>query len=164
MRLPAALVLCSLLLAGCSSSSDGDDGGDGRLTVGDDGTTPPRSSSPSAGTTSTASPHTLTVSNFPQVSVRAGSAFSYKLDIAGPEASSDHIGGHFASSPVPSPVITAYSNACNHIEGDAPGTYTITCTAPAQAGTYYLRAHMRTGVDPSHAHAWSAEQTFTVHA
>jgi hypothetical protein len=153
------LALAAVLLAGCSSTPDTTDDEEPGLTI---STRPSTTAGTTSGSTSTtASAHTLSVSNFPQVAVRSGSAFSFQLAITGPQASSDHIGAHFGASAQPSPQVSGYSNACNHVAGDVPGTYTVTCTAPA-AGTYYLRAHLRLGVDPGATHSWSSELSFTV--
>lgn len=163
--LVCALLVLSIAAAGCSSSpSDDADSDDSDMTLG--GSTQPAATggASSSAPTSAGPQYTLTVSNFPAVAVSKNSAFSFQLAITGSETkTSDHIGAHFGPSAVSQPTVAAYANACNHIAGDVPGNYVVTCTAPNQAGTYYLRGHLRLGADAAtHTHSWASERTFTV--
>ncbi len=141
---------CTVFLAvsGCSSGND-----DGSEATG----------GPSTSDGSSAPAYTLSVTNFPTVAIQRNSAFQYALNISGDTfADSDHIGGHFGLNAVSNPTVPAYANGCNHVPGSVPGQYSVSCTTPNQAGTYYLRAHFRLGADPDFQHFWSSEYTFTV--
>jgi hypothetical protein len=163
MRIVVCLLMLAVAAAGCSSPDSDED--DPVITV--PATSQGSATSTTGAASSTSTPagpqYTLAVSNFPTVAVNRNSAFSFQMDITGAERrTSDHIGAHFSKSAVPSPALTAYSFACNHVSGEAPGNYVVTCNAPNEAGTYYLRGHLRIGTDPGASHHWSAEQTFTV--
>jgi hypothetical protein len=161
-RFLAVLTLLAVLLGGCSSSDEGDSPSTDQATTATTSTPTPGSSSASSSATMAASPYTLSITNFPEVAMQPGTPFNYQLHVTGPDGTSDHIGGHFSTKAVPTPTIEQYSFACNHGTNNLPGIYTVTCTAPAQAGTYYLRGHVRTGTGTATAHAWSSEMTFTV--
>lgn len=76
---------------------------------------------------------------------------------------SDHIGAHMWNGTQSDPTAAfAASTGCVHTGGEVPGTYTARCTAPMQAGMYYVRAHTRMMEDGTTHNYWSDEQTFTV--
>jgi hypothetical protein len=142
LALPLVVALASLALAGCS------DGGAEEPT----GPPPP-----------TASSYLVTVEGFPVTPVPSNTTFTFTDRITGEEVrASDHIGAHFGANSTQAPSTTAYPFACVHTQGDLPGTYQVTCTAPTLPGTYYLRGHARIGQGNESVSWWSGEQTFLV--
>jgi hypothetical protein len=140
MRLPLALALALLLVAGCSSPS------------GDDAPSPPDSDS-----------YRLSVANVPATPLAPNSTFSFDLFAEGSDdRASDHIGGHFGNTTTATPSTTVYASACIHQSGTLPGEYQVTCTAPAKPGVYFLRGHARIIQDNVTTQWWSAETTFSV--
>ena len=152
MRPRLALLLCTLLalatsFAGCSGDAD-DDGSDG-------GASTAPAPSPSS--------YTITLEGFPVAPVAANSTFTFTDRIEGDVVrTSDHNGAHFGMNSTQDPSTTAYPVACAHTHGDLPGTYQVTCTAPATPGAYFLRGHARIVQDNVTSNWWSMEQPFTV--
>ena len=141
-----AAVLGLVLLAGCSSP---DDGGEPDVTP-----TP---------TVPGESDYTITLSDLPVAPLEAGAQFSFNSTISGNTTrSSDHIGAHFGNKTSSAPSTTVYNVACVHTPGQLPGRYMVTCTAPQEAGTYFLRGHARITTGSAQVNWWSSEATFTV--
>lgn len=106
--------------------------------------------------------YTLTVSGVPATAVVAGQNFTFQLNVTGDAGwRSDHIGAHFGTNSSTSPSTTVYPQACAHQEGDLPGEFTVTCKI-TQAGTHYLRGHVRLTIGSGTYHYWSAEAEVTV--
>lgn len=104
--------------------------------------------------------------------VQAGLNFTFTEHIDGTIVTqSTHIGAHFgnATHDLAQASTTTYTKACVHAGTPStpkslPGDFEITCTAPAQPGTYYLRGHARENVNGSDVNWWSDEVHFDVHA
>jgi hypothetical protein len=96
--------------------------------------------------------------------VAPGAQFEIENMIGGHlEATSDHIGAHFWNATQAHPTENlATSTACVHQAGDMPATYMVTCTAPMEPGTYYIRAHARGMEHDETFHWWSDEESFVV--
>jgi hypothetical protein len=109
------------------------------------------------------SSYLVTIEGFPVTPVPSNAAFTFTDRITGEHVrASDHIGAHFGLNRTEAPSTTAYPFACLHQSGDLPGTYEVTCTAPAEPGTYYLRGHARIGQGNESVSWWSGEQAFLV--
>ncbi len=147
MRLLLALIPLALLLAGCSQPTDDDQ---------------------PATTTSTPSPpqadsYAIALSDLPVAPLEAGAQFRFNSTITGNATrASDHIGAHFGNQSSQAPSTAVYTVTCEHVAGDLPGRYQVTCTAPQEAGVYYLRGHARIMSGGAPVNWWSAEATFTV--
>lgn len=143
MRTLLALVLASLLAAGCSSPTD-DGEGDAPAPL-------------------DADTYHLTLANVPTTPVQPNSNFSFDLAVDGDDQhASDHIGAHFGNSTTATPSTTVYATTCMHQAAQLPGDFQVTCKAPATAGVYFLRGHARIIQDNVTTQWWSAEITFTV--
>lgn len=139
-------VLLAGLLAGCSSPPSEDDGdGSGAEQALDSAT------------------YAITLAGVPTLPVAQGQPFHFNSTVSGgPTHTSDHIGAHFGNASTTEPSTAAYNVSCVHQQGDLPGKYEVTCTAPAKAGVYYLRGHARITEGETVVNWWSAETSFTV--
>lgn len=119
-----------------------------------------------AGEMLTATSFTITLADFPNAPLAAGQAFHFNSTIAGAHEPhnhmSDHIGAHFGSNSTTAPSTTVYNKTCAHRAGALPGTYEVTCTAPTELGTYYLRGHARMTEGNVTNQWWSPEVSFRV--
>lgn len=106
--------------------------------------------------------YNVTTSDVPGT-VRANETFTFTLNATGPPGVSDHVGAHFGTNSTTSPSVAAYPSACVHSAQTLPGTYTVSCRIP-RAGTWYLRGHVRTGVEGAYGHHWADEDTILVTA
>jgi hypothetical protein len=150
MHLPRSLLaaaVLSALLAGCA---DPDDGSDDDMPMG-------------PGT------YGMHLSGVPTMPMSPGQMFNVTVQSSTEHQQmhgmmSDHIGAHMWNSTQSDPnAAFAASTGCVHTTGEVPGTFTARCTAPMQAGVYYIRAHTRMMQGGTHNY-WSDEQTFTVAA
>lgn len=156
VRLAAASAVLAFVLAGCSSPA-----GDGN------GTTPgPGGAVPDATTYSItienfngrSSPY-LAQDDFTRPEVQNGTDFEFTMKVEGSVVlQSDHIGGHFGTTPDPD----ASAIACDHVAGRLPDTYTITCRAPQEAREYRIRGHARITHNGQQIDWWSQELLFRV--
>ena len=148
MRLLAwTFAACLTILAGCGSP-----GGDG-------------SSSTSSSTAPVdSSTYAIVLEDFPAAPVEAGANLTFKDRVTGSvQAYSDHIGAHFGRNTTTAPSTTVYNVTCAHQAGTLPGVFTVTCAAPQDPGTYFLRGHARiTQPDGTQVSWWSEEHPFTV--
>ncbi|HUR24418.1 MAG TPA: hypothetical protein VM327_00195 [Candidatus Thermoplasmatota archaeon] len=145
------LLVCGLILVGLAGCSSTPDAG------------APSSTSTSASPDPTADSYMVMVMGFPTTPVARNSTFTFTDHVSGDVTrTSDHIGAHFGPVTAPVPSTTIYTTACNHTHGDLPGLYEVTCTAPANPGTYHLRGHARITTASGPVDWWSDELTFTV--
>lgn len=104
---------------------------------------------------------TVTIMDFP-ANVTANESFTFMVALEGaPESASDHIGAHFGRNTSAAPSTTVYDSACAHTAGTAPGNYTVTCSM-ADAGTWYLRGHLRLVDNGTTFNYWSTERMVEV--
>lgn len=93
--------------------------------------------------------------------VALGDTLNFTLTIAGDEnVTSDHVGAHFGANSTTEPSVKAYAQACAHQTVAVPGEVTVTCEF-AEAGTYYLRGHMRFGSGAEAINFWT-DQEYTI--
>lgn len=95
--------------------------------------------------------YTLTTDGAP-ANATAGEPFTFQLMVDGAATSSDHIGAHHWNATEDTGDI-ADAGACEHQEGDLPGTFTVTCTL--EPGVYSVRGHMRLTVGDQMNDFWA---------
>ncbi|MDX1612552.1 MAG: hypothetical protein R3185_09285, partial [Candidatus Thermoplasmatota archaeon] len=109
---------------------------------------------------STRPTYTLTVSEVP-ANVTVAQNFTLNLTIEGEEnRTTDHIGAHYGDNSTEEASFEVYNRACFHLEGELPGTYTVTCQFE-EAGTHHLRGHMRLTLEDEVFEYWSQEVAIT---
>lgn len=150
MHLPRSLLaafLVTAMLAGCTDRDNNDD--DGAMPMGSDS-------------------YHMQLSNVPVTPMSPGHMFNVTVQSSSQHQQmhgkmSDHIGAHFWNETQSDPTgAFNASKGCVHTGGEVPGTFTAQCTAPTQAGVYYIRAHTRMMEGGATHHYWSDEQSFTV--
>jgi hypothetical protein len=95
--------------------------------------------------------------------VPPGTNFTFGMHVDGTVVSqSTHVGAHFGTAPSDAPSTTVYASKCKHASGQLPNDFRVECTAPATAGTYYLRGHAQEVRGNTTINWWSEEVTFTV--
>ncbi|HWH07684.1 MAG TPA: hypothetical protein VNX21_00695 [Candidatus Thermoplasmatota archaeon] len=144
-----AVLLASAALAGCTLNR-GDDGNGTTTTT----TTATTTTPPTGGTTTTPptqdtnqstplsnSSFSVATSGVP-AQVLPGQRFNFTLFVNGTaNATSDHIGAHYADNATTSPNATGMKS-CEHQAGRLPGEYTVACRVD-ETGTWYVYGHAR---------------------
>jgi hypothetical protein len=119
-----------------------------------------------AGCTTTEHDHdgyALTTTGIPDSAV-VDQAFTFRLDIAGPEHTSDHIGAHYWNGTTDDPTRDlAQAKACAHVSGggEVPGAFDVTCSFEAP-GTYQVFGHLRITEGEDVEHFWAEPRNVTV--
>lgn len=158
-----AALLAATALTGCASNDDGDANDNANPTPPTNTTdeTPetnetPEEEQPLPGVNETVdnvTGYTLTTSGIPTI-VTAGNNFTFKLNVVGPIAESDHIGAHYANEELATPSASTMK-ACAHTAGQLPGQFDVTCTL--EGGEWYVYGHLRTMGEDNHTHDyWAA--------
>ncbi len=103
---------------------------------------------------------------FTAASVQADQNFTFPMQVDGTVVThSPHIGAHMGLNHVEAAQAskTTYAIACKHVESQIPNDFDVTCTAPHDPGTYYLRGHAQETRGETVTNWWSDEVSFQVH-
>ncbi len=154
-------LLVTALLAGCASGDDNSSTPTTTPTTTTTGTpTPTTATTPTTPTPTTPMPeeaeYNLTTSGIPAI-LKAGTEFTFTLTINGtPEATSEHIGAHFANNMTSTPKPPGRGD-CTHTSGTVPGEFNVTCTL-ATPGVWYVFGHMQTNMTGEIQNHWAEPQ------
>lgn len=129
----------------------------------------PSAAAPAAGTSDSTAPsgdtpiYDITLAGLPPV-VAVGKPFVVTVFANGSVSDRfEHLGGHFGEEESDSPSTAAYSRACSHTAGAAPGRYSLTCVIEDD-GEWYFRGHGRVVKDGTTYDSWSEEETIQARA
>lgn len=157
------LLLATGALAGCATDDGGDQGDPtpGTTTPGATTTTPPATTTPVSPTPGVDNESFALETAGVPAAVRANESFSFTLYVNGTdEASSDHIGAHYADNATEAPSASSMGG-CEHQSGDLPGEFTVTCTI-AQPGTWHVYGHARVTQDNATVQWWAPPRAVQV--